>query len=244
MYARSMPNHVINLANFPTFTAINLLTDPGYDRADHVIPNCIQVVVDWALEDGKLAHNVLHGRVSGSFTPTAPVAQAIFSALSASLGPSGLSLQLATTTLMTGVTLRDLRVANMPLVASTGASVPGLAAGEAMPNEVAAVITLRTAFAGRSARGRIYVPGFSVSSTAAGNVMSPATVAALTSWGNSIPGTFSSNGLTFCLGLPHRLAYVSAAGTPHAERLATTLDVTSQVVRDNHWDSQRRRGLK
>jgi len=239
-----MPNRVIDLSNFPTFQAINLLTDPGYDRADHVIPNCIQVVLNWSLEDGKLAHNVLHGRVTASFTPTAPVATAIFNGLTASLTSSTMLATLATTTSFTGVTLRDLRVANMPLVSSTGAAVPGTLAGEALPNEVAAVITLRTAFAGRSARGRIYTMGFGVGVTAPGNVIASNVVTSIGNWANSIPTVFTSQGLTFCLGLPHRLAYVSAAGTPHAERLATTLDVTSQTVRDNHWDSQRRRGLK
>jgi hypothetical protein len=109
---------------------------------------------------------------------------------------------------------------------------------------MAAVLTLRTAFAGRSARGRIYSMGYSVAITAPGNVIAPSGVAGLAGWGANIQPVFAANGLTFCLGLPHRLAYVSAAGTPHAERLATTLDVTSTVVRDNHWDSQRRRGLK
>jgi hypothetical protein len=239
-----VPNHVINLANFPTFQAINLLTDPGYDRADHVIPNCIQVTLNWTLEDGHLAHNVLHGRVSGSFTPTAPVAQAIFAGLSTGAPWLNFASQLAPSTAFAGVSLRDLRTANNPLVTSTGAAVPGTGAGEALPNEMAAVLTLRTAFAGRSARGRIYSMGYSVAITAPGNVIAPSGVAGLAGWGANIQPVFAANGLTFCLGLPHRLAYVSAAGTPHAERLATTLDVTSTVVRDNHWDSQRRRGLK
>ena len=235
---------VINLANFPTFQAINLLADGGYDRADHVIPNCIQVVTFWTLEDGRVAHNVLHGRVSGSFTPTAPVATAIHTGLSTGGAWTALAATLATSTVFTGIALRDLRVANMPQVASTSAFAPGTGAGESLPNEVAAVITLRTAFAGRSARGRIYVPGFAVGSTSAGNLISAGTVAALNGWAATIPTVFTANGLTFALGLPHRLAYVSPAGTPHAERLATTLDVTSQSMRDNHWDSQRRRGLK
>jgi hypothetical protein len=239
-----VPNHVINLANFPSFQAINLLTDPGYDRADHVIPNCIQVVLNWSLEDGKLAHNVLHGRVSGAFTATAPVAQSIFAGLSSGAAWTAMASALAPTTLFTGVTLRDLRTANNPLVTSTGSSVPGLGTTEALPNEVAAVVTLRTAFAGRSARGRIYTAGWTVASTGPGNVMVAGVVVGLGNWAATIPTVLSASGLTFCLGLPHRLAYVSAAGTPHAERLATTLDVTSTLVRDNHWDSQRRRGLK
>jgi hypothetical protein len=238
------PSHVINLANFPTFQAINLLTDPGYDRADHVIPNCVQVVLNWSLEDGRLAHNVLHGRVSGSFTPTAPVAQAIFSGLSTSVPFTTWNTVLAPTTSFTGVSLRDLRVANQPLVTSTGAAVVGTGAGESLPNEMAAVVTLRTNLAGRSARGRIYTMGYTAVALAPGNVIAPGPVASLGNWAATIAGVFSSNGLTFCLGLPHRLAYVSVAGTPHAERLATTVDVTSTVVRDNHWDSQRRRGLK
>jgi hypothetical protein len=237
-------SHVIDLANFPTYQAINLLLDPGYDRADHVIPNCVQVVLNWSLEDGRLAHNVLHGRVSGSFTPTAPVAQAIFAGLSSGAPFVAWNSTLAPTTSFTGVSLRDLRVANQPIVSSTGAGVPGTATGESLPNETAIVVTLRTAQAGRSARGRMYTMGYGTIALAPGNVVAAGIVSSLGTWAATIQGVFSANGLTFCLGLPHRLAYTSVAGTPHAERFATTLDITSTVVRDNHWDSQRRRGLK
>lgn len=237
-------NRVIDLSNYPTFNAINLLVDPGYDRADHVIPNCVAVILGWTLESGKLAHNVLHGRVTGSFSPTTTIANALMTGLTTGAAWTAFALTLAPTTLFSGIFLRDLRVANQPLIPTSLGPGVGTGTGESLPNEVAACVTLRTALAGRSARGRIYLPGFTVGTTAAGNVMSTALVTAINNWAGTIPSVFAGQGLTFALGLPHRLAYTSLAGTPHPERLATTLDITSQVLRDNHWDSQRRRGLK
>ena len=44
-------------------------------------------------------------------------------------------------------------------VAEFGTPTPGGVSGEALPNNVAACISLRTGFAGRSFRGRNYIPG-------------------------------------------------------------------------------------
>lgn len=44
---------------------------------------------------------------------------------------------------------------------STGAAVPGVDAGDAYPPQTAWVVTLRTARAGRSYRGRVYLPPIS-----------------------------------------------------------------------------------
>jgi hypothetical protein len=69
-------------------------------------------------------------------------------------------------------------------------------------------------------------------------------VTSVQNWANGIPAIFTTNGLTLALGLPARSAYTGTTGTPHPARVAATLPVTSLLVRDNHWDSQRRRGLK
>jgi hypothetical protein len=88
------------------------------------------------------------------------------------------------------------------------------------------------------------VPNFAVNALGVGNTINPATVTALGNWASIIAGVLSGHGLT--LGVAHfsRLAYTTAAGKPVPARPPGIVPVLSVLVRDNHWDSQRRRGRK
>lgn len=208
------------------------------------MPNAVQIVLVWNQASGKTAHNVLYGRAGGVPAPTVAQAQAIFSALSSGAQWTALSGFLHSATAFAAVTIRSVHAAFQPMVQSTGAAVIGTGAGQGLPNEVALCVTLRTALTGPQNRGRFYIPGFDTTGLAAGNVASATLVTAAQNWANTISGAFSAQGYTWVIGQPHRLAYTGSTGTQHPERLATSQVVTSSPVRDNHWDSQRRRGLK
>lgn len=235
---------VINLANFPTFTAINLLVDPGAIGGPVIIPNCVQIKLNWNLTNGKIGHNVLYGRAAGVPAPTVAQAQAIFSALSTGAAWTAWASILATTTSFASVSLRSVHAAGAPEFLSTGAAVPGTDAGIALPNEMAICVTLRTALAGTGHRGRFYVPGESVVANTASNVISAGAVGALNGWVTGFTSIFAGQGYTWVLGLPARQAYVGASGTQHPARAAGSEPITQATVRNNTWDSQRRRGLK
>jgi hypothetical protein len=238
------PFRLVNVANFPQFTAINLTKDPGYDPAVRTIPQCVEVGIVWGMEDGKLAHNVLHARYSGSYPGTVAMANAILAGLVTGAAWTAMASFIASTGAIGSVTLRDLNTPNQPLLSSTGPGGVGTSASPSLPNETAIVITLRTAKAGRAFRGRIYVPSFATNALGAGNVIAAACITDVNAWANTIPTVFQSQGLTFVIGQHSRLAYTSPIGTPHPKRDPTTVDVTSQSVKDNHWDTMRRRGLK
>jgi hypothetical protein len=237
-------SRVVNLANFQQFTAINLLTDPGMIGGPKIIPQCVEVTIDWQLTNGRVAHNVLHGSFSGAYAATVATAQAMYANLVTTFTGSTLVAEIASTTSLTGITLRNISSPNQPLVASTGAATPGTGTGNALPDEVALVGTLRTAFTGRAARGRLYQPGWAPTANGVGGVAAASAVAAFTGYLNNLPAMFTTGNFVWVLGLPARNAYVGSTGTQHPARAATTLPITSTVVRDNHWDSQRRRGLK
>jgi hypothetical protein len=235
---------LIALDRVQQFAAINLTADPGYDPSDHRIPNCADIVLTWVQEDGVIARNVLHGSYTGGYSGSQAQANAILSGLGTGATWNALAAFLPTTTSLAFVSLRDRNAEDQPITSSNGAAHPGTSVSPSLPNEVAAVLTLRTAFTGPAHRGRIYVPGLATNALGAGNVIAAAAVTALANWGSIIAGVLQGQGYLFCIGHTHRLAYTGINGAQHPERPAGTVPVQAVVMRDNHWDTQRRRGLK
>lgn len=236
---------IVSLANLEQFAAVNLLSDGGHIRGPLVVPQAAQITINFALIDGKVAHMVLYGRYAGTFAGTPAQATSILVALAQGTPWSTLVPFLATATNMNGVTIRNVNVADQPLISSSAGNNPGTSSGTALPSEVSAVITFRTAKAGRSGRGRGFFPGWATTALGTNDVITASAVTALGTWASTnIPAAFSGQGYTHVLGLPHRQAYTSPNGTPHADRPATTETITGWVCRDNHWDTMRRRGLK
>jgi hypothetical protein len=237
-------SRIVNLANFEQFTAIDVLMDPGHIGGPKVIPNCVEVSLRWGLGDTRIAVNVLHATIPGSFSPTTPIANALVTGLTSGAAWTALAGFLATTASFAGISLRDLRSKDLPIVGSGIGGPAGTSASTEMPDEVAAVVTLRTIKVGPGNRGRFYVPGWASNAVGTGNVIAAGAVTALQNWADTIPTVMASQGMTFALGQVERAAYTGSTGTAHDHRDAGTLTITAQTVRDNHWDTQRRRGLK
>lgn len=235
---------LVPLNSFEQFAAINLLLDPGAIGGPVVIPNCVQISLLWLQEDGRTAFNVLFGRSPGVPAPTVAQANGIQTALGTGAAWTALAAFLATSTNLVQVQIKSVHTASQTAVISTNTGSPGTSASPAYPNEVSACITKRTALTGQANRGRMYIPGFATNAGAAGNVISAACVTALTNWGNTIGTALSGQGYTHVIGQQARAAYTGTTGTPHAARPAGSVDVTQMVMRDNHWDTQRRRGLR
>lgn len=240
-----MANRVINLANFEQFTAINVLSDPGHIGGPVVIPNAVQIVLVWTQEDAKLGHNVTYGQAAPGFQPTVAVADALLTGLTTGANWTALAAFLASTTRLSAVILRDVRSPNLPQVQSAGAGAAGTSVSPALPNEVAAAVSLRTALAGPQNRGRMFIPGFATNALGAGNVIAATAVTALQNWaGSNVGGVYNAQSLPMVIGHVARAAYTGSTGTQHPARPAGVVTVTSLTVRDNHWDTVRRRGLK
>jgi len=235
---------VVRLENFAQFTAINVLSDPGNIGGPVVIPNTAQIRFRWQIATAKVAVNILYGRTGGVPSPTVAQAQAIFAALSSGAQWTALAALLGSTGGFAGVDIRSVHAANQPFVSSTGALVPGTSATQPLPNEVAICLTLRTALAGAQNRGRMFIPGWTVDSLATGQLIAAGTMTALGNWANTIAGALSAQGYTHSIGQKARAAYTGSTGTEHPARPAGTVPVTAIVLRDNHWDTMRRRGLK
>ena len=133
--------------------------DPGRSPGAFTVPNCVQVRMNWNLPNGKVVHNVLHGRVAGGFTATSVVAQAVYAALIASASWTAYKPYVNAASSLAGIDLRDMRTLNQPTLPSTGGSTAGTGAAVSLPPAAAICVTLKTALAGQSNRGRVYLPG-------------------------------------------------------------------------------------
>jgi hypothetical protein len=235
---------IVRLENVQQFQAIQYGVDAGAVGGPIIVPSCAQVVFNWALPDGKTGHNVLYGRYAGAFHGTQAECNAIFTQVFNSAAFTALRAHMPPGLSASGVSIRDVNAAYQPLVTSNASAVVGTSAGAALPSEVSAVVTERTALAGRQNRGRIYIPGWAATALGAGDVILAAVVTLLQTWASTLPSALAGSGYTLVIGQKARGAYTGTTGVPHPPRLAGSVPVTSLEVRDNHWDSQRRRGLK
>jgi hypothetical protein len=235
---------VINLANFQQYAAINVLTDPGNKPGPVVIPQCAQITLKWAMDGGVYAHNVLYGRYPGGFVGGVGQANTIFTALSTSAQFISLKARMPIETSFAGVSIRDVNTRDQPIIDSALSQVGGTNATPALPNEVALCITLRTGLTGRANRGRMFIPNFATDCVQSGNTATSITISNLQGWADTILGALAASSYTMVIGQKARVAYTGSTGTEHPARDATSTQVLSLLVRDNHFDSQRRRGMK
>lgn len=207
-----------------------------------MVPNAIEVDILWNITQSKQVKNILHGQVASGFTATAAIAQAIYAAIIASGQWTSYKAFVNAGCSLAGVALRDLRTAGMPLVNSTGAATAGTGAGLALPPGVAAVVTLRTALAGRNARGRVYLPGLdsTVMNTTTGS-FSAAFQTAAQNFVTEIETALTASAITHSILNPARQQYTGRKGAVHLARPANVVNVTSLLMRQLVPNSQRRR---
>lgn len=236
---------LVPLENLQQFAAINLTLDQGRDPGAVTMPNTAQIAVHWVTSSGKGATMVWHAQYSGGFTGSQAQANTIMAGLTSGANWTAFATYINTAAGISSVTIRDINTANQPIITSNAAAVMGTSASPALPDETAAVVTLRTAFTGRQMRGRAYVPGWATNALAAGNVIAAGAVTALGNWASIWAGVLSTSGYLFGIGHYHRVAYTSIkTGVLHPDRPAGLVPITNVTVRDNHWDSMRRRGLR
>lgn len=202
--------------------------------AQLIVANAAQMRLIWATGGSLYALNVMGVVNSGAVAITQGLTNTIGTAIKSGLTSSGLGAALGTAITLANVGLRDIRTGNAAEFLDSGAAVAGTAAGDLLPPQVALVVTLRTAQAGRSFRGRVYLPGFGEASNSATGTATPLTGAV--NFVTAIKSALITSGLD--LGVIHR---PTAAPLPVTAGFITT--VTAIVTRDGVWDTQRRRAV-
>lgn len=177
--------------------------------------------------------------------PTLPAinqafADSLFAAIKANANVQALFPLLPTTVSLTGIAIRDISVANRAEFTSTGAALAGSGTGDPLPLNTAACVTLRTAGAGKSFRGRAYISGFNEAQNDATGRIAAAANTAASNFLAGMNAALVANSLAMAVLSRPRDAKTIPAKTIQAHTGFST-PVTAFVVRNTKWESQRRR---
>lgn len=196
--------------------------------ASLVVPSGALLRCIWNAGGVPAAVNVYGVRNANAIPITQTLTNTIAAAIKAGFTSSTLASQIGTTVSLGQVGLRDIATANQPEFLDGAVAVPGTAAGDLLPPNVSLCVTLRTALAGRSFRGRSYIWGFTENGNTATGAASASVQTACLAWIDAISSALSAQNL--------QLAVVSRT------RLVTTA-MSSRQVRDAVWDTQRKRAI-
>jgi hypothetical protein len=217
-----------------------------------VVANAALVNLYW-VNAGQLTINTLAARHAPSLVFNQALADALGSAIKAGFTTNLVSMMPPQTQLVR-VGIRNVAAAAQPEFKDSGAAVPGSAAGDALPPQTAMCLTFRTASAGKSFRGRMYLSGFAeTQNDANGRIASAAATAALAFVG-SIRSAMTANALTHAvLSRPSfQVVIVETTtfsdGSTQTRTLSRQLakpggitDVTLVENRNLFWETQRKR---
>lgn len=199
-----------------------------------VVPGAAQMRLIWSLSGQLYALNVMGVVNAGGIAITQALTNTIGTAIKAGFSSSGHLAETHSTVSLANIGLRDIRTPNTAEFIDTGAAVEGTSTGDILPLQTSMCVTLRTAFAGRSFRGRVYLCGYGEG-------------------GNSVNGTLNSTAPSVAFVTAVKSALIASSldlgvisrpapdATPPRPGFITP--VTSIVARDAVWDTQRRRAV-
>ena len=204
-------------------------------------PNTIKVLLHWNYST-RPQLNVLHGMYTASGPLSPNIAETIFAAAKANWNAAGNYGSLCGSQMVfTGVGVIDLRSAANPEIPSTSAASPGTGTSSLLPPQNSIVVTERTALTGRSHRGRVYLFGWDTFQVNQDGTIADTAAAAAKSFVDAVNTAMTAQGAPLAIlspALPERPAH---DGTMLPAKPFEITPVTSTVVRDRIWDTNRRR---
>jgi len=188
----------------------------------------ISVRLTWTVTDNRPQSQVLHFYNPAPIVVDQTLADNIAAEVDdAMTGTTGFRSFMRTSVNLAEVAVRDEAVPNQPEYISE-VDVAGTSSTDLLPVQTALCVTLRTAKAGRSFRGRLYFGGFAEGASGAAGRISENLQTGAADFVSAVAAGVNSIGGGLQLGV-----------------LSRTLDeinvVTSITVRDRVWDTQRRR---
>jgi hypothetical protein len=210
------------------------LTTPPPPTANDPVSNVARVRIIWNKSGLPAAVNVMHFRYPPGKAINQALADSLHSRAVTALTGSTLSTHLATIVTLGHVNIRDLNTANQVEFVSAGTNTPGTAVGDPLPGATSCVITLRTALAGKSFRGRFYGYGYAESENdTTGNATAAACTATRDFVQQFAAAAQTGESLTACI--------VSRFSKKDLRPTPISTDVISYESRNTQWETQRRR---
>jgi hypothetical protein len=194
------------------------------------IPQGVVVRAIWSLSGTDIAINVAGARNTGSVAITQTLTDTIGTAVKSGYTSSGLKALHPATVQLRKIGLRDVNTANLPEFLDAGAPATGTHATntDLLPANVSYCVTIRTALAGKSYRGRWYQWGADEGQNDANGNPLNAYIVACVAFVNAVGTALSANGLT-----PAILSRVKNTAIPWS----------TAVNRNTTWSTQRRRTI-
>lgn len=191
-----------------------------------VIQNTAAVRIIWNYGGNAYAVNVYHGIMTGAFPSISQdSANGLAASVKSAWDASTMKPLIYSAIVPATVGVRSLDTPNQPeYLASTGATGSSNST-DPLPLQTALCVTLRTALAGASYRGRTYITGFT-EGNGVGGAATGTVGTACVDWITRLQSAMGSNGLN-----------MSVASRKTGQSKA----VTAIVVRNTQWDTQRRR---
>lgn len=210
--------------------------------AQLVLPGCVLIRLIWAHGGSDYAVNVLGAENPGPVAINQALANTLDTAIKARFVSTSMEDNVPTDFALARVTLRDINTANQAEFPGAGGPQPGVNVGHALPPQVSLCVTLRTALAGPSFRGRVYIPAWSEDcNDVNGFCLAPAAEQAR-AFVAGISTDLAAAGLTLAVLSRPRDANLLAV-PPVAAYAGQSTPVTSIAMRNLVWDTQRRRAV-
>lgn len=199
--------------------------------------------------------NVLHAINPGGVTINQALANTLGTAIKSAY-TTNLASHVPSNSGLFQVGVRDLRTVHMAEYLDSGAIAPGSGTGDYLPGQNAVCVTLRTAKAGQSFRGRVYLGGFTETDNTTTGAIATGLSNACVAFVTAIQSALNSNGLQ--LAVLSRPAYQTTKtvvvhhgdGSEETQTHVTAARageinaVVAIVARNTIWDTQRRRAAQ
>lgn len=196
------------------------------------VPNTIEVKIHWGDATTERGQNVLHFLNVGAVVVGQALADQLDTTIKGIFTTSGLAPFVSSAIGIRNIGVRNLALANQSEFLGTGAGILGTGTGDMLPGAIAQCYTLRTAQAGRSFRGRVYLGFYTEAASSASQQVTGG--AEGTAFINTIrTSLISAPNLHMCV--VSRFLNGALRPTP------VTTEVNLVQLRSTAWNTQRRR---
>lgn len=210
---------------------------------EFVVPNSARVRIHWDLA-GDIASTALGGSGAGASAVGQTMADNLSTAFRSALASSGLEDFLPTSVSLVNVSVRNVNSAAQTEYFGSGAPAPGTLTTDLLPRSAALVVTLRTALAGKSFRGRSFLSGFAEVVNQSDATIAAGAIAAALAFITACQSAMSAQGLTLSILSPALPSRVTKGGVTLPPKAAFSNAVTAIEVRNSAWGSQRMRNQR